>query len=261
MKVVILCGGQGTRLREETEYKPKPMVDIGGRPILWHIMKLYSYYGFREFILCLGYKGHIIRDYFLHYSYMYNDFTIHLGSGTTTCHSQHDEENWTVTLVDTGLETRKGRRVKLIEPYVDGQSFMLTYGDGLSDVDPRALAAFHQAHGKIATFIGVQPRSRWATVDLDPDGDVKGWKEKQQLHSYINGGYFVMDRRIFSYLEGDQELEEEPMETLAAQGQVAMYPHNGFWECMDTYRDYTFLNKLWQQGEAPWAVWQPHVGT
>lgn len=260
MKVVILCGGQGTRLREETEYKPKPMVEIGGRPILWHIMKLYSHYGFRDFILCLGYKGHIIRDYFLHYNYMQNDFTIHLGSGAVTAHSQHDEEEWTVTLVDTGQETRKGRRIKLVEPYIEEQLFLLTYGDGLSDVNLNKLLASHQSQGKIVTFTGVRPRSRWATSDVDEYGNVRGWKEKRRLDTYINGGFYVMDRRIFAYLEGDYELEEEPMERLAAQSQVAMYQHDGFWECMDTYRDYIFLNDMWQRGELPWAAWRNSKG-
>jgi len=256
LKAVILCGGQGTRLREETEYKPKPMVEIGGRPILWHIMKMYSAYGIKDFILCLGYRGQSIREYFLHYGYMRNDFTIHLGSGDITVHNQHDEENWTITLVDTGQETRKGRRIKLIEPYLDDEPFMLTYGDGVADVDLTRLLDCHRAHGKIVTFTGVRPRSRWATVDLDGDGSVLGWKEKRQLASHINGGYFVMERRILDFLHEDQELEEEPMEALAALNEVAMYPHEGFWECMDTFRDYTFLNDLWVRNLAPWAVWR-----
>ena len=256
MKAVILCGGQGTRLREETEYKPKPMVEIGGRPILWHIMKSYASYGISEFVLCLGYRGHMIREYFLHYGNMRNDFTIHLGSGEITVHNQHDEEDWTITLVDTGQETRKGRRVKLVERYLNGERFMLTYGDGVSDVDLGQLAASHQSLGKIVTFTGVRPRSRWATADIDPKGNVRGWKEKRQIESRINGGYFVMEPRIFEFLEQDQELEEEPMETLAAMNEVGMYPHDGFWECMDTYRDYTFLNELWDENKAPWAVWR-----
>lgn len=257
MKVVILCGEQGLRLREETEYKPKPMIEIGGKPILWHIMKMYAHYGFKEFILCLGYKGDIIRQYFLNYESSHNDFTIYLGSRRRIVHHhRHDEEDWRVTLVDTGQDTPKGGRVKQIKPHIQGTQFMLTYGDGVANVDIQKLVDFHKHSQRIGTFTGVRPRSRFATVDLDQHGKIKGWKEKRRLENFINGGFFVFDRKIFDYLTYDCELEEEPMERLAAEGQLDMYQHTGYWECMDTYRDFVHLNEIWQTGKAPWAVWK-----
>lgn len=255
MKIVILCGGLGARLREETEYKPKPMVEIGGRPILWHIMKIYSTYGFNDFILCLGYKQHMVREYFLNYEYMNNDFTINLSSREKIVYHGVHDENWNVTLVDTGLETKKGTRVKKIEPYIKEDKFMLTYGDGVGDINIKKLSQFHSKSGKLATFTGVHPISRFATINLDEKGEITAWKEKREIEEYINAGFFVLQRTIFRYLNDDCELEEEPMEQLAREGQVAMYKHDGFWHCMDTYRDYMFLQSLWEKEKAPWKIW------
>lgn len=255
MKVVLLCGGKGTRLREETEYKPKPMVEIGGRPILWHIMKNYASHGFNEFILCLGYKQEYIRQFFLNYELMNNDFTIHLNSKEKTLHHCRHSEDWKVTLVDTGLETPKGGRLKFVEPYVDGETFMLTYGDGVANVDIKGLYKYHKAHQKIVTFTGVHPVSRFATVNVDQRGKVSGWKEKRQIEEYVNAGFFVFNREIFDHLKKNDELEEGPMEKLTAKGQVAMFRHEGFWQCMDTYRDHQLLEGIWKSGKAPWKTW------
>ena len=255
MKVVIFCGGQGTRLREETEYKPKPMVEVGGRPILWHIMKSYAVYGFNEFILCLGYKQEHIRKFFLDYEQMNNDVTVHLNSKERTVHHQRHSENWTVTLVDTGLQTPKGRRLKMVESYIDGDTFMVTYGDGVADVNIRELMAYHKAQKKIATFTGVHPVSRFATVNLNKRGKISAWKEKRQIEEYVNAGFFVFNRKIFDYLMKNEELEESPMEKLTARGQVAMFRHEGFWQCMDTYRDHQLLEGIWKSGKAPWKTW------
>jgi len=256
MKVVILCGGKGTRLREETEYKPKPMVEIGGRPILWHIMKLYAYYGHKDFILCLGYKGNVIKEYFLNYEFMNSDFTVHLGTKEAVVTHNGHEEDWNVTLADTGLETPKGGRLLRVQPYLaDETEFMLTYGDGIADVNIDQLVKHHRTEEKIVTFTGVRPCSRFASVQISSDGSVVGWKEKKQLKNFINGGFFVLKSEIFEYLMDDVELEEEPLEKLAHIGQVSMYKHHGFWECMDTYRDYKYLNDLYDKGVCPWAVW------
>ena len=248
MKVIILCGGKGTRLREETEYKPKPMVEIIGNPILWHIMKIYYTYGFNDFILCLGYKQHIIREYFLNYEYMKNDFTINLSSREKVAYHSTHKEDWNVTLVDTGLETKKGTRIKKIEPYIKEDRFMLTYGDGVGNINIKELINYHLKQGKIATFTGVHPISRFATINLDKKGEVTSWKEKMKIEEYINAGFFVLEKKIFDYLNEDCELEEEPMEELAKDRQIAMYKHEGFWHCMDTYRDYIFLQSLWKEG-------------
>jgi glucose-1-phosphate cytidylyltransferase len=255
MKVVLLCGGKGTRLREGTEHKPKPMVEIGGRPILWHIMKNYASYGFNEFILCLGYKQEYIRQFFLNYEFMNNDFTIHLNSKEKVLHHGRHSEDWTVTLVDTGLETPKGGRLKLIEPYVDGDSFMVTYGDGLANIDLKALYKFHKSHKKTVTFTGVHPVSRFATVNVDRHGKVSGWKEKRQIEEYVNAGFFVFNRGIFDHLKKNEELEEGPMERLTAKGQVAMFRHEGFWQCMDTWRDHQMFESIWNSGKVPWKTW------
>lgn len=255
MKVVILCGGKGTRLREETEYKPKPMVEIGDRPILWHIMKLYSHYGFKDFILCMGYKHQAIREYFLNYHYMNSDVTVSLGSDhRIICHNSHDED-WSVTLAYTGLETKKGGRIKSVAPYIDGERFMVTYGDGLSNVNIKELIEYHTKEGVLATFTGVHPISRFATVERDVSGKIIDWNEKKQLEGYMNAGFFVLENAVLDYIKGDMELEEEPMKCLAREGNVAMYRHDGFWQCMDTYRDYLLLTELWENGKAPWKVW------
>ena len=258
MKVVILCGGFGTRLREETEIRPKPMVEVGGKPILWHIMKTFAHHGFNEFILCLGYKGDVIKNYFLNYQYLNNDFTIELGTGKIETHNNHDEEGWRVTLVDTGQNAMTGARVKRVEPYIDGDRFMLTYGDGVTDLDVNDLLNFHQASGKIGTVTGVSPPSHYGELAIAGEQVVSFQEKPQTQDSFISGGYFVLNREFFQYLSDDQDcvLEREPLERLAQEGQLGVYTHRGFWQCMDTYRDYVYLNGLWDQGNAQWKVWE-----
>lgn len=258
MKIVILCGGQGTRLREETEYRPKPLVEIGGRPVLWHIMKNYAHFGFSDFILCLGYRGNMIKEYFLNYEAMNNDFTIQLGrKQSITYHGLHDEQNYNITLADTGLETMTGGRVKKIQKYIDDDIFMLTYGDGVSDVDIGALVDFHKQHGKLATLTTVRPISRFGTVRIDGDGQIYRFSEKPQSDSWISAGFFVFDRRVFDYLKDDPScvLEKEPLEKLAQDQQLMAYQHDGFFYAMDTYREYIYLNELWNNGKAAWKRW------
>jgi len=258
MKVVILCGGLGTRLREETEFRPKPLVDVGGRPILWHIMKVYAAAGFREFVLCLGYKGEMIKDYFLNYEAMNNDFTIALGSRNRIAYlGEHEEQDFSVTLADTGADTQTGGRLKRIERYVDGDTFLVTYGDGLADVDVGKLLEFHRAHGRLATVTTVRPFSRFGMVDLDGQGVVRRFGEKPQIQEWANAGYFVFDRRVFEYLGGDDcVLEKEPLERLALDGELRAFQHDGFFYAMDTYREYKHLNELWASGNAPWKLWR-----
>jgi glucose-1-phosphate cytidylyltransferase len=258
MPVMILCGGMGTRLREETEFLPKPMVEIGGRPILWHIMKGYAAAGFTDFILCLGYKGPKIREYFLHYEAMHCDFTIELGQkDRIEILSRHNEAGWRVTLVETGLEAQTGARIARALPHVQTDRFLLTYGDGVADVNIKALVSFHQQHGKLATVTGVRPSSRFG--ELMAAGDqVTAFSEKPRMHEgLINGGFFVLERRIAEYLSSDTGcvFEREPMERLASEGQLAVYRHDGFWQCMDTYRDQQQLQQLWASGEAAWKTW------
>ncbi len=257
MKVVILCGGQGTRLREETEYRPKPLVEVGGKPILWHIMKTYAHHGFREFVLCLGYRGNMIKEYFLNYEAMNNDFTISLGKESRLhFNGLHQEQDFQVTLADTGQETMTGGRVKRIENYVDGDTFLITYGYGLADVNITELLKFHKSHGKLATVTTVRPISRFGVLDTSDDGKVLAFNEKPQLDGWASAGFLVFDRRLFSYLGADDcILEREPMERLSAEGQLMAYRHNGFFFAMDTYREYLHLNELWQSGTAPWKVW------
>lgn len=258
MKAVILCGGMGTRLREETEYRPKPMVDIGGKPILWHIMKIYSHYGFNEFILCLGYKAEIIKEYFLNYDMMNSDFTLEIGREKgIQFHNTLSEHKWKVTLVDTGEKTMTGARVKRIQRYIDTDSFFLTYGDGVADVNIGELLNFHKNHGKIATVTGVNPVSRYGELIVEGNR-VTYFGEKPQLkESWINGGFFVFNQKIFDYLDDDEScvLEKIPLENLAKEGQLSMYKHAGYWQCMDTYRDREMLNKEWESGNPPWKVW------
>jgi glucose-1-phosphate cytidylyltransferase len=258
MKVVILCGGQGTRLREETEYRPKPLVEVGGRPILWHIMKTYAHYGFSDFVLCLGYRGHMIKEYFLNYEAMNNDFTIYLGKQSHLCfNGAHMEQNFHVTLAETGQETMTGGRIKRIEKYVDGDTFLVTYGDGLADVNVAELVAFHKNHRKIATITTVRPQSRFGMLETANDGKVLAFSEKPQLDGWASAGFLVFERRLFEYIEGDGcTLEREPLERLAAEGELMAYRHEGFFFAMDTYREYLYLNELWQSGKAPWMVWK-----
>jgi glucose-1-phosphate cytidylyltransferase len=258
-KVVILCGGMGTRLREETEYRPKPLVEIGGRPVLWHIMKIYSHYGFNNFILCLGYKGAMIKEYFLNYRLMNSDFTLRLNSGNEPeFHLPLQDEQWTITFADTGTEAQTGARLKRIEHYLEGDHFMLTYGDGVSDVDISKLWEFHLARGKVATVTGVVPASRYGELSLCGN-TVADFSEKppNPKDRYISGGFFVFKRCFLDYLsaEDDCVLERNPLEKLAQEGQFIAYLHSGFWHCMDTYRDFTRLNELWKTG-APWKVWE-----
>ena len=258
MKVVILCGGQGTRLREETGRRPKPMVLVGDRPILWHIMKGYAQAGHNEFVLCLGYLGEKIKEYFLHYEAMNSDVTVTLGRGEELrFHHPVEEEGWQVTLANTGQDTLTGGRVARIQRYVDGETFCLTYGDGVSDVDLKALVDFHRAHGKLATVTGVRPPGRFGELALDGD-TVTSFMEKPELSGgYINGGFFVFEPRVFDYLSTDASciLERDPLERLAADGELMMYRHDDFWQCVDTYRDLTLINKLWESGDAPWKSW------
>jgi glucose-1-phosphate cytidylyltransferase len=263
MKVVVLCGGQGTRLREETEFRPKPMVEVGDRPILWHILKMYSHYGFRQFVLCLGYRGNMIKEYFLKYEAMNNDFTISLGSRRRIVfHDAHDEQDYQVTLADTGPETMTGGRVRRVQRHLrDDDTFMVTYGDGLADVDLHALVDFHRRHGRLATVTAVRPSSRFGVLDVDDDGKVARFAEKPQLEGWASAGFFVFDRRVLGYLGGDDcILEREPLERLAAEGELMVYRHDGFFFAMDTYREFKMLNELWDRGEAPWKVWEAGEG-
>jgi len=254
--VVILCGGLGTRLREETEYKPKPMVEIGGKPIVWHIMKIYSHYGFTEFILCLGYKGSVIKEYFFSYEMLCNDCTVQLGRESRIAYrSNHQEQDFKVTLVDTGLQTMTGGRIKRIEPFIATDTFMVTYGDGLADIDIGALLDFHRSHGRAATLTATRPPSRFGILDVADDGRVNRFREKVE-REWINGGFFVFNRRVFDYLDSDCILEQSPMERLAGEGQLMAYRHDGFWIGMDTYREYEMLNRMWDGGKAPWKIWQ-----
>ena len=259
MKVVVLCGGKGTRLREETEFRPKPMVEIGGRPILWHIMKLYAHHGFDDFVLCLGYKGAMIKEYFLNYHSMLNDCTVSIGKyprSAVQYHNESEEDCFTITLADTGPETMTGGRLKHVERYIQDDTFMLTYGDGVSDVDISDLLAFHNAHGKLATVTAIRPSSRFGLLDLDDAGRVARFREKPVEDDWINGGFMVFNRGVFDYLDVDCVLEQEPLTNLAASGQLMAYRHSGFWQAMDTYRDTLYLNDLWARDEAPWAIWQ-----
>jgi glucose-1-phosphate cytidylyltransferase len=258
VKVVILCGGLGTRLREETEFRPKPMVEVGGRPILWHIMKIYAHHGFREFVLCLGYRGNTIKEYFLNYEAMNNDFTMRLGEKAhPKTHSHHPEEGFTVTLSDTGLDCMTGGRLRKVQKYIDGDTFMLTYGDGVSDVNIRRVLEFHKSHRKIATVTSVPPISRFGMLEVGGEGRVTNFAEKPKTEGSLSAGYFVCQREIFDYLGGDEcILEREPLERLAKEGQLMAYRHEGFFYAMDTYREYQALNEMWDQGKAPWKVWE-----
>jgi glucose-1-phosphate cytidylyltransferase len=257
MKVVILCGGLGTRLREETEYRPKPMVPVGGRPILWHIMKTYAQHGHKEFILCLGYKGEVIKDYFRNYHWNTSDVTLRLGrTPKITYHTAHDEEDWTVTLVDTGQETQTGGRLKRVLQYIPEDTFLFTYGDGLTRSDINGSIKFHESHGGIATVTAVKPVGRFGELALDGQTIVAFKEKPEQERSFISGGYFVLNKKIGEYIEGDSTvLEKGPLETVAREGQLKAFLHDGFWQCMDTYREQELLSKMWATGNAPWKVW------
>jgi glucose-1-phosphate cytidylyltransferase len=258
MKVVIFAGGLGTRLAEETDVRPKPMVEIGGKPILWHIMKIYSHYGFNDFVICLGYKGFYIKEYFMDY-YMHNsDMTIELNSNKVDIHYTQTE-SFKVTLVDTGLETKTAGRLKRIQKYVGGETFMLTYGDGVCDVNINELIQFHQTHGKIATVTAIQPEARFGGMDLGENGKVNIFKEKPKGDGkWINGGYFVLSPEVFTYLDDRSDAtmwEDGPLDNLSKNGQLMAYRHTGFWKCMDALRDKIELEDLWSNGKARWKVW------
>ncbi len=257
MKTMILCGGQGTRMREETEYRPKPLVEIGGRPILWHIMKIYAHYGFNEFVLCLGYRGNMIKEYFLQYEAMNNDFTIALGDRERIeFHGAHDEQGHRVTLADTGLNTMTGGRVQQAAKYIDNDTFLLTYGDGVADVNISKLIEFHKSHGRIATLTAMRPSSRYGLLEIESDGLVHRFAEKPKTDGWASAGFFVLHRRVFDYLDGPScVFEQEPLERLAKEQQLVAYQHDGFFYAMDTFREFQLLNELWNAGQSPWKVW------
>lgn len=258
LQAIILCGGLGSRLREETEFKPKPMVTIGDRPILWHIMRGYRHFGIKDFVLCLGYKGDIIRDYFLNYHLRASDVEIDLSNCTHRVLSQGDDaSDWKVVLAETGAETQTGERVRRVAPYIKGERFLATYGDGLSDVDLDLLLEHHKKSGRLATVTAVHPSSRFGELSLDGNV-VTSFMEKPQVgQGWVNGGFFVFERRALDLIEPrmNEPLETGLLERLAAQGELAVYRHNGFWQCMDTYREMELLNRMWAEGRAPWRKW------
>jgi glucose-1-phosphate cytidylyltransferase len=256
MKVVILAGGLGTRLSEETVLKPKPMVEIGGKPILWHIMKIYSHYGFNDFIICLGFKGYMIKEYFSNYFLHMSDVTFDMSTNSMAVHQQNAEP-WRVTLVDTGQESMTGGRVKRVASYLDNEAFMLTYGDGVADVDIAALVEFHKQHGRQATVTSIQPMGRFGALDLAADNRVLGFQEKPKGDgSWVNGGFFVLEPGVLDRIGSDATVfEKEPLESLAREGELLAYKHRGFWQPMDTLRDKNHLEELWTGGNAPWKVW------
>jgi len=255
MKTVILAGGLGTRLQEETTVKPKPMVEIGGRPVLWHIMKIFAAHGVKEFIVALGYKGEVIKNYFLNYYYFRNNFSIRLGNGNLDVRDD-GHEDWTVHLVNTGAGTQTGGRIKRLADWIGQETFMMTYGDGVANVNVADILAFHRQHGKLATVTAVRPPARFGELKFN-GVLVESFREKPQVgEGWINGGFFVLEPQVLDYIEGDSiAWEREPMERLAREGQLAAYRHDGFWQCMDTLRDVLLLEGLWAEGEAPWKIW------
>lgn len=255
MKTVILCGGRGTRMREETEFRPKPLVEVGDKPMIWHIMKLYSYYGCNDFILCVGYKGHMIKQYFMEMYWRNNDFTLSTSGEDPVKYHTKNNENWKVTIVDTGLDTLTGGRIKRIQNYVDGEEFMLTYGDGLSNVNIHELLAFHRVKGKVATLTGVHPISPFGVMDVQNE-IVTSFREKPVLEDMVNGGYMVLNKKVFDYIpEEDCSFEQEPLKRLAADAELAVYRHNDFWTAVDTYKDVEKVNQLWKREESAWKLW------
>lgn len=257
MKVVLLAGGFGTRISEQSHLKPKPMIEIGEKPILWHIMKYYSQYGFHDFVICLGYKQYVVKEFFADYFLHTSDVTFDLANNKMEVHNNYSEP-WKVTLVDTGLNTMTGGRIKRIQPYIGDEPFMLTYGDGVCDVDLNALLKFHQSHGKTATMTTVNIAQLKGVLDIDGNDVVRSFREKDETDaSLINGGFMVMNPEIFSYIKGDTTVfEKEPLQNLAAQGQLMSFHHAGFWQCMDTQREMKKLEDLWQSGKAPWKIWE-----
>lgn len=256
MKAIILAGGLGTRLREETEFRPKPMVEIGGRPVMWHIMKNLSAQGIEDFVIATGYKSNMIKEYFLNYEAWNNDFTIELGKqNSVRFHGAHDEASWRVTIVDTGEQTMTGGRVWKAAQYLEDETFLVTYGDGLANIDIQALIKAHRDSSTLATVSTVRPSSRFGVMDVDEDGIVHHFREKPVLDGWVNIGFFLMESGVLDYLDQDSVLEEQPLASLAKAGQLSAYRHSGFWQPMDTYRESVALNSLWDSGNAPWKIW------
>lgn len=257
MKVAILAGGVGTRLAEETELRPKPMVEIGGYPILWHIMRHYDHYGLRDFVVALGYKGEYIKKYFADYCSLSGSLTVDLRSGQVQPHNPRDKLDWRIDLIETGMGTATGGRIKRLAPYVGKETFMLTWGDGVSNVDLKALLEFHRSHGKLATLTAVRPTARFGHLDLDESRVCEFSEKPQTREGWINGAFFVLEPEVFDYIDGDAtQWELEPMSNLARDGQLMAYTHSSFWQCMDTLRDKKYLEELWRSGEAPWKLWK-----
>lgn len=257
MKAVLLAGGFGTRMKEETEFRPKPMVEIGGKPVLWHIMKLLSAQGIKDFVICAGYKSEYIKTYFANYGTANLDFTVRLGHpDSIVYHGSHDEFEWTVTVVDTGLDTMTGGRIKRIQEYVGNERFLCTYGDGIANVDLAALVNHHESHGKKATLTTTQLHSRFGVVDVDDEGNVSQFREKPMVNDLVNIGYFIFEPEVFDYLEPNSVLEQEPLRNLATDGEISAFKHSGFWQPMDTQREYQQLNEIWNSGDAPWKIWK-----
>lgn len=255
MQAVILCGGKGTRMREETEYRPKPLVPIGGKPILWHIMKIYSQYGINDFILCTGYKGDMIKQYFMEMYWRNNDFTLHINGDKNIEFHTIEKENWNITIIDTGLETLTGGRLKKIQDYIKEENFLMTYGDGVCDVNVKKLIDFHKNKKTAATITGVYPMSPFGLIEVE-NGIVKSFKEKPRLNDMINGGYMVLNKKVFDYIQKeDCMFEEEPLEKLAIDSQLAVFEHKGFWTSIDTFKDIEKINKMWDKGDTPWKTW------
>jgi glucose-1-phosphate cytidylyltransferase len=262
MKVAILAGGVGSRLAEETEIRPKPMVEIGGKPILWHIMMHYSYYGFKDFVIALGYKGEAIKKYMIDYCSLSRDLTVSMRTGKIETKGDALSD-WTVELIDTGMNTQTGGRIKRLAPYLGNQTFMLTWGDGVSDVDLSELLAFHRRHGKLATLTAVRPTARFGHLEMDGDQVVEFSEKPQTKEGWINGAFFVLEPEVFDYVDGDAtHWEKEPLERLAQEGQLMAYRHTSFWQCMDTLREKKHLESLWESGKAPWKIWEEtHAST
>ncbi len=260
MKVGILAGGKGTRLAEETQIKPKPMVEIGGYPIIWHIMRHYAHFGYHDFVIALGYKGEVLKKYMVDYAALNANLTVNLRTGLVTAHGAYSPD-WNVELIDTGLETMTGGRIKRLAPHIGDKTFMLTWGDGVSDVNLHELLAFHRSHGKLATMTIVRPPARYGHIQLANGGNqVVQFTEKPQIgEGWINGAFFVLEPGIFDYIDGDHTMwEHKPLEQLAANGELMAYKHNSFWQCMDTLREKHILESMWESGNAPWKTWEDH---
>ena len=257
MKAVILCGGIGTRLKEETEFRPKPLVEIGGMPILWHIMKIYSHYGVKDFVLCLGYKGELIKKFFMELDTHNSDFTYNPMTKKIEYHNDGDAEDWNITFAETGSDTNTGARIKMIEKYIDEDNFHLTYGDGVADIDINKLIDFHANHGKIGTVTAVRPMSKFGVLDIDGDKVIDFSKKNLAHDGRVDGGFFVFNKKIFDYLSTDKDciLEGEPLKRLAVDNQFVAYRHDGFWQCMDTIRHAEILNEMWLEKRALWKIW------